>query len=178
MSGAIIVAAIFAQADFAWFDAERTRHYPPDRNNVPAHLTLFHHLPPSMLTDLCARLKTECKEPAPPARVTGVMGLGTGNAYRIESPELGDARWRLAEAFERVLIPQDRADWVAHVTVQNKVKPSAAKLTKDVMSAEFRPRAISIIGLAAYIYRSGPWEEIAGYAYGSGHKVKATNMGS
>ncbi len=114
----------------------------------------------------------------PSARVTGVMGLGTGNAYRIESPELDDARWRLADAFERVLIPQDRADWVAHVTVQNKVKSSAAKLTKDMMVAEFRPRAVSIIGLAAYTYRNGPWEEIAGYAYGSGHKIKAPNMGS
>jgi hypothetical protein len=178
LSGPIIVAAIFGRDDFLWFNAERTRHYPPERNHVPAHLTLFHHLPPSALGDLSARLKSECKERAPVASVSGIMGLGTGNAYRIDSPQLDDTRWRLAEAFEPLLIPQDRADWVAHVTFQNKVKPSVAKATKDMVTAEFRPRRIAIIGLAAYHYRDGPWEEIAGYAYGSGHKMKATAMGS
>ena len=161
-----------------WLNAQRTLHYPPERNRVPAHLTLFHHLPPSASDDLCARLKMECKEPAPPARISGIMGLGTGNAYRIESPQLDDMRWRLAEAFATLLMAQDRADWVAHVTVQNKVKPSVAKVTKDAMAAAFRPRAISVIGLAAYHYRDGPWEEIAGYAFGSGRKLTATAMGS
>ena len=120
----------------------------------------------------------ECKEPAPPARISGIMGLGTGNAYRIESLVLDDMRWRLAEAFAPLLMAQDRADWVPHVTVQNKVKPSVAKVTKDAIAATFRPRPLSIIGLAAYHYRDGPWEEIAGYAFGSGHKIKATAMGS
>ncbi len=164
--------------DFAWFDAERKRHYPLERNQLPAHLTLFHHLPPSAAYDLCVRLKSECKDPPPATRLTGVMGLGTGNAYRIESPELDDIRYRLADALAPLLSHQDRADWVAHITVQNKVKSSVAKATKDVMQAEFRPRAVAVIGLAAYTYLDGPWKEIAGYAFGSGHKIKATAMGS
>ena len=177
MSGPIIVAALFDRADFAWLNAQRTLHYPPERNRIPAHLTLFHHLPPSARDDLCARLKRECCEPSPPARISGLMGLGTGTAYRIESPSLDDARYRLAEAFDTLLTPQDQANWNAHVTIQNKVKPSLAKQTQHLIMADFRPRPLSIIGLAAYHYADGVWDEIKAYAFGSGHKMKATAMG-
>ncbi|HEU5286581.1 MAG TPA: 2'-5' RNA ligase family protein, partial [Sphingomicrobium sp.] len=39
-SGALIVTAELGAEDFAWLDALRRRHYPPERNRVPAHLTL------------------------------------------------------------------------------------------------------------------------------------------
>ena len=35
--------------DQAAFDRLRTAHFPPERNQLAAHLTLFHHLPPSAL---------------------------------------------------------------------------------------------------------------------------------
>jgi 2'-5' RNA ligase len=176
LTGPIIVAAIFARDDFAWLNSQRTLHYPEARNQIAAHLTLFHHLPPSAKDDICERIKSECKNPAPTARISGIMGLGTGNAFRIESYELEALRFRLAEAFERILIPQDRADWYPHVTIQNKVKTSAAKATKDLITAEFSPRSLTITGLGAFHYRGGPWSEIAGYAFGSGHKVKLPSM--
>ncbi|RZL99804.1 MAG: 2'-5' RNA ligase family protein, partial [Sphingomonas sp.] len=44
----IIVTAVFGAEDFAWADGLRRAHFPPDRNIVPAHLTLFHHLAPSL----------------------------------------------------------------------------------------------------------------------------------
>lgn len=47
MSGALIVTAEIGAADFAWLEGLRRKHYPPDRNHVPAHLTIFHALPPS-----------------------------------------------------------------------------------------------------------------------------------
>ena len=47
MAGALIVTAEIAQRDFSWLEHLRRSHYPAERNQVPAHLTMFHALPPS-----------------------------------------------------------------------------------------------------------------------------------
>ncbi len=57
MAGALIVTAEFAQPDFAWLEGLRRAHYPADRNQVPAHLTLFHALPPSALDEARRQLR-------------------------------------------------------------------------------------------------------------------------
>jgi uncharacterized protein DUF29 len=41
--------------------------FPPERNLIPAHLTLFHHLPGAELTQVLADLRTACARPAPNA---------------------------------------------------------------------------------------------------------------
>ena len=46
--GAIIVTATFGDGDNGWLQQLRRAHYPPERNRVPAHLTLFRQLPPSI----------------------------------------------------------------------------------------------------------------------------------
>ena len=46
MTAPLIVTALLGRADHAWLDGERQRHFPPERNQLPAHLTLFHQLPP------------------------------------------------------------------------------------------------------------------------------------
>ena len=52
----IIVTALFDKADHAWFDALRRAHFPPERNVLAAHLTMFHHLPPSTAAEVKQRL--------------------------------------------------------------------------------------------------------------------------
>ena len=44
---ALIVTAMLPPDIFAWAEGLRRAHFPPERNLVPAHLTLFHALPPS-----------------------------------------------------------------------------------------------------------------------------------
>ena len=57
-SGApIVVTALMGAEDFAWADSLRRAHFPPERNKVPAHISLFHHLPPSLLPELSDRMK-------------------------------------------------------------------------------------------------------------------------
>ena len=51
----IIVTALFGRQDTAFFDAMRREHFPPERNQLDSHLTLFHHLPPSGLDELLLR---------------------------------------------------------------------------------------------------------------------------
>ena len=162
----IIVSALFGDADFAWLDGLRRRHFPPERNVLAAHLTLFHHLPPSSADELKHRLAEETRGVrAPLARLAGLMSLGRGVAYRIDSVELAAIRARLAEAFVGLLTPQDAGGWRPHVTIQNKVQPSVAKLLMEGLSREFRPRSVEVAGLATWWYRGGPWEPLSRHMF-------------
>ncbi|MGA1808174.1 MULTISPECIES: 2'-5' RNA ligase family protein [Sphingobium] len=158
MADPIIVTALLGAADFAWADGLRRAHFPPERNQVPAHVTLFHHLPPSLLPELRTRMKQICAGPAPLARLGDVLLLGQGVAYRIDSPDLAALRDELADAFTGLLTPQDQAGFRPHLTVQNKVEPRVARALADRLRADFHPRPIAIAGLAAWHYRGGPWE--------------------
>lgn len=144
--------------DFAWAEGLRRTHFPPDRNLVPAHITLFHHLPPSLLPELARRMKTRCTGLAPAARLVDVMPLGRGVAYRVESDQLMAIRDELAEAFAGLLVPQDQARPRLHITILNKVDPQQARGLAGQLRAHFRPRPLHIAGLAAWHYRGGPWE--------------------
>ena len=163
----IIVTALFGAADQAWFDGLRRAHFPPDRNHLAAHLTMFHHLPPAIEAELRHRLAQETRRvPAPPARLAAVMSLGRGVAYRIDSPGLAAIRARLADAFAPLLTPQDAAGWRPHVTVQNKVAPAEAKALHARLAAELQPRSLAIAALASWRYRGGPWEPLSLHRFG------------
>ncbi len=162
----IIVSALFGAQDFAFFDTLRRRHFPPDRNVLPAHLTLFHHLAPELAPELKQRLAAETRGlPAPRARIAGLLDLGRGVAFRIESADLEEIRARLAEAFATMLTPQDRAGWRPHVTIQNKAAPAAAKALKAELESDFTPRPVTIAGLASWWYRGGPWEPLSRHMF-------------
>jgi hypothetical protein len=163
----IIVTALFGPEDQAWFDGLRREHFPPERNHLAAHLTMFHHLPPSVAGEVKRRLAEETRGvSAPEARLAGPFSLGRGVAYRIDSPELAAVRARLAEAFDGLLTPQDQAGWRAHVTVQNKVEPATAKALLTELSHGFSPRPLRVAGLASWWYRGGPWEPLSTHRFG------------
>ena len=144
----------------------RTAHFPPERNVLAAHLTLFHHLPPAVLPELKRRLSAATRGvPPPPARAAGLIDLGRGVAVRIESAGLEAVRAELAAAFASLLTPQDRAGRRPHVTVQNKVAPAEAKATLALLRAGFEPRPVRIAGLAAWYYRGGPWEAVSRHMF-------------
>jgi hypothetical protein len=163
----IIVVADLGAQDFAWLDRLRRTHFPPDRNVVPAHLTLFHHLPPSLLPELDSRLRAETRQIRRPAALIGdPQFLGGGVALRVRSEELIAIRARLSEAFDGLLTPQDAAGWRPHVTVQNKVESGVARrLHGDLLGRFEQLKPLDIAGLATFYYRGGPWEPIARYRF-------------
>jgi hypothetical protein len=163
----IIVAAIFGDADFARLDALRRAHFPPERNVLAAHCTLFHHLAPSLLPELDRRLKVATRAASGGEAMIGpLMSLGRGVALRLRCPALEALRADLAEAFAGVLTPQDAAGWRGHVTIQNKVDPAEAKRLMAALTPDWeRPRPIAITGVASFYYRGGPWEPIARYRF-------------
>jgi 2'-5' RNA ligase len=132
---------------------------------VPAHLTLFHHLPPGIERELGQRLSGYAATAAPQARIVGVTNLGRGTAFRVESEELADIRYDLAKAFQGLLIPQDQAPWRPHITIQNKVEPREAKRLQAELEAGFEPRPLSVKGLASWRYMGGPWHLIREHVF-------------
>ncbi|QDZ07727.1 2'-5' RNA ligase family protein [Sphingomonas panacisoli] len=159
----IIVTALFGREDQGWFDRQRRAHFPPERNFLQAHLTMFHHLPPSLAGEVREQLAVAAREGRPAARIAGLVSLGRGVAYRIDSAELAEVRASLADRWAPLLTPQDASAWRPHVTIQNKVEPAVAKASLAELQADFRPRTVEIAGYAAWWYRGGPWQPLSRY---------------
>ena len=158
----------------AWLEALRQRHFPPDRNRVPAHVTLFHALPGGAAAEIRATLADEAAA-LPPAAVT--VGpprlLGRGVALAIASPAIAALRARLAAAWQGWLTAQDRQPWRPHATVQNKVVPDEARALHRHLAAEAALRSARAEALLLWHYR-GPraggdsdWEAAARLPFGA-----------
>lgn len=166
MNAPIIITAEMGRADKAWATGLRRAHFPPERNHLDAHITLFHHLPPGHLAEIKTRLSAlAAAYPPPTAFLSEVMLLGNGVAYRVESPELLSMRDELADAFHGLLTPQDMARPRLHITVQNKVEPAVAKALYAELCDTFRPRPLRISGLSAHHYLGGPWRDIGLWSF-------------
>ena len=166
MTAPIIITADMGKADQAWANGLRRAHFPAERNFVDAHITLFHHLPPSHLPEIKSRLAALVQDyPAPVAHIRDIMLLGKAVAFRVESPELLSMREALADSFRGLLIPQDQATPKLHITIQNKVDPPVANALHAHLRETFRPRPLAISGLSAHYYRGGPWEHIGRWSF-------------
>ena len=141
----------------ARFDRLRQKYFPPERNLIAAHVTLFHTLPNAAWA--VERL-AEIAENQPPfsVAVTGVRSLGKGVAYRLASPALLHLHGDLARAFQSELTPQDTQRFQPHVVVQNKVTPAAARALLVTLEAQFAPWTVQARGLDLWHYLGGPWE--------------------
>lgn len=158
----LILTAKMEPRAFGRFQALRERHFPADRNQVPAHVTLFHHLPGVEEPAIVDRLKSIARGTrAPRVEVTGLRSLGRGVAYDLRSPALDGLRAELAHAWHTLLTPQDRAGFRPHVTVQNKVEAREAKLLFAMLSLEFQPWSFHADGLQLWRYLDGPWELVS-----------------
>ena len=166
MAGALIVTAEIGSRDFSWLDQLRRTHYPPDRNQLPAHLTMFHALPPSVEQEVRSALKRLASdEAAPGASIQGLMDLGGGVAFRIVSEGLDRIRDDLADMFHGLLSAQDAGRWRPHVTIQNKVPPKQARALLAELQRDFQPRPLQIRGLGLHRYLGGPWQTLATDAF-------------
>ncbi|SIR22522.1 2'-5' RNA ligase superfamily protein [Rhizobium sp. RU20A] len=158
----LIVIARIKDEDLAPFDRLRQAHFPPDRNFLRAHLTMFHRLPGEyepQISDLLNGVIGSTQ--AIMARVGGVRHLGAGVAFTIESPELESIRTTLKSQFLSWLGPQDMQPWRPHITVQNKVTRPKADALHLALQASLKPWQIEIVSLDLWAYLSGPWQHVA-----------------
>ncbi|KQM78047.1 hypothetical protein ASE74_15150 [Pedobacter sp. Leaf216] len=138
-----------------FFDEMRSRYFPPERNLLSAHLTLFHKLPDTKQTlqivEDVAQQPFECW-------VTALKSIGNGVAYFIESNELSQLHRNLGNQFHPHLSAQDRQTIRPHITIQNKVKPEVAKELLQLLQPNFEPFKITVHGLDLWHYLNGPWK--------------------
>ncbi len=154
-------------ADMArWATALRDAHFPPERNHLKAHVTLFHALPHFCGNEIRRALgQATSSQPRINAELIGLMSLGGGTALRLASPAMLALRARMAEQFFGLLTAQDRHPPRLHVTIQNKVSGAEAKALQESLAPQVIARPFQFSGLGLYIYRGGPWEEVKTYAF-------------
>lgn len=165
MAGALIVTAELGRDDFAWLEGLRRAHYPPERNRVPVHLTVFHALPPSSEREVRASLSRLAALGPPAARIEGLLDLGGGVAFCVVSDDLDRIREDLASEFHGLLSAQDVGGWRPHVTIQNKVAPKVARAVIESLGSTYDPRPLKISGLGLHRYLGGAWERLAAYSF-------------
>jgi hypothetical protein len=165
MAGALIVTAELGSSDLAWLDRLRRAHYPADRNLVPAHLTVFHALPPSAEAEVRSTLSRYSSEKPPRATIEGVLNLGSGVAFRVVSSDLDRIRRELSGHFHGLMGAQDAGGWRPHITIQNKVSANEVRALIADLEREFRPRSLAISGLGLHRYLDGPWERLVAYPF-------------
>jgi 2'-5' RNA ligase len=142
------------------FDALRRAHFPPARNHLAAHVTLFHALPGEHEEQVRADVAQVARSRPYDVDVVRVRSLGRGVAYDLRSPELAAQRDELARRWAPWLTPQDARPHGPHVTVQNKVAPAVARALLAQLQAGFAPHAVRATGLALWRYLGGPWEPL------------------
>lgn len=156
----------------AWADGLRRAHFPPERNKLSAHVTLFHSLAPSLreeLPRLLARLAGEFAPP--PAEITGLMDLGQGTAIAIHSPGLLAIRQMIAEPLWDMLTRQDQGGKKLHITIQNKVDRRAAIALQQQLAPTLPQRRFAFTGLGLHIYRETHWEPVGIWKFRSKHSA-------
>lgn len=163
MDKTYILTAELDDESFAWLDGLRREHFPPERNLLRAHLTLFHRMSPAQW----GRLGGFDVPSAPVAiLVDSPALLGSGVAMRIRSTGLERlrtaARLEMGGQFSR----QDNQPWRPHVTVQNKVSGDAARRLNLVLTNDFVQRAGVVTGLLVWEDLDGPWKLAERIAFG------------
>ena len=150
----------------SWATGLRNEHFPPERNYLEAHVTLFHAIPGQCEGEARTFLARLAGEIAPvPARLEGLMSLGGGTALKLSSPDMLQVRDHIADHFHGMLTAQDQHRPRLHVTIQNKVTSKEAKALQAQMAGTVTARDFAFPGLSLYRYMGGPWELVLGFTF-------------
>ncbi|HET7898855.1 MAG TPA: 2'-5' RNA ligase family protein [Flavisolibacter sp.] len=165
MQQPLIVTLTLDDQSFQFFDAKRRNHFPPARNFLKAHLTLFHHLllEPSKISE---DLALWSRQTAPiTLQVAEVKNMGKGVAYKIVCPALLALHQTMQAKWKPWLTPQDKQKLWPHVTVQNKVSPAQAQQTWMDLQAAFQPFTAKGLGFDLWAYEGGPWRILDSFPF-------------
>ncbi len=164
----LILTLKLDKASFEFFEHLRQEHFPPARNVIPAHLTLFHKLPGDQqqeISSLLARISSDHR--ALPLFFPALRFLGAGVAVEVVSRELLELRRALKSAWKDWLSPQDNQGYRPHITVQNKVSTPKARQLYDTLNESWQPLQGTGVGLLLWEYYGGPWTLAGEYSFGS-----------
>ena len=162
-----LVLTLMLDADsFRFFTDLRRQHFPPERNHLDAHLTLFHQLPGNEADRFVEGLEAVSPRYSPlTMNVSEVRLLGKGVGYRIESKVLQQLHRQLQKQWSSYLTAQDQQRIWPHITVQNKVSPEVARALHEQLSSEFEPFNVTGTGLHLWEYQGGPWQSVKEFSF-------------
>ncbi len=161
-----IVTAELPPDVLAWADVMRRQHYPPERNRLAAHVTLFHSFAPSLRDELRGVLAATAGEfAAPSATINGTLDFGNGTALAITSSGMDQIRALIAEHFHGALTAQDLHEPRLHITIQNKVIRRLAIALQQELAVSLGARDFAFRGLALQIYRTTHWETLGKWPF-------------
>lgn len=143
----------------------RQQHFPPERNFLAAHVTLFHSLPSNQEAAIRQTLQNCLPTSALPLRFPKLRSLSKGVAVEIDCPDLIRLHQQLAESWQTWLSAQDRQPYRPHVTVQNKVAAEEARHLYDRLSKDWKPLDGQGEGLLLWRYKGGPWEMAGEFSF-------------
>lgn len=153
----LLVTAELPPEVLAWADALRRAHYPPDRNRLRAHVTLFHGIPPSAGPEVRDTLSEFARRAPPEARVSGIMDLGTGTAFAVESPGMVSIHAELADLFHGIIQQKDDRELRLHITIQNKVSSRETQALQDQLKDLALPGRFHFSGFGLYFWDGALW---------------------
>ncbi len=155
----LIVTLKLDAASFAFFDDLRSRYFPPERNFLKAHVTLFHHLPGAEILAIETDLSDVCgASEAFEIKFPSLRFMGKGTAANIESDALLNLHSTLAGRWRQWLTAQDRQKFKPHITLQNKVAPVEARQLFEELQSTWKLKTGNAVGLQLWQYLNGPWE--------------------
>lgn len=152
---------------FGVLDELRRRHFPPERNFLSAHVTLFHKLPGEHEQAIRQNLQSLCMDTAAmKISFPTLRFLGKGVAVELGCPALLQLRRQLAIKWNQWLSAQDKQPYRPHVTIQNKVMPEQARRLYDQLNVDWHTLAARGEGLLLWRYLNGPWEWVQDFPLG------------
>lgn len=144
----LVVTARLPGTLFSVVEGLRRAHYPIERNHVPAHVTLFHALPPSAEPEVRRLLASVAQSTAaPPACTCGLTDLGSGTAIAIASPALSALHRDLSVTLHGLLGMQDAGTPRFHITIQNKVSRAEARALQATLKGRVLDTHFAFAGL-------------------------------
>ncbi len=161
----LLVTADLPPDIFKWANDLRRAHFPPERNKLKAHVTLFHALPPSVEGELRDLLGTLAKQPPPAARISGVMKLDGGTALAVDSPGMVELHATIQDRMRGVTILKDCRPLRLHITIQNKVSAQEARALQVRLEATLKPRDFRFRGFELFAFKEGIWRPIRTFPF-------------
>jgi hypothetical protein len=159
MLAPLILTLKLNDVSFEFFDQLRRKYFPPERNFLSAHLTLFHHLPGEELEKVRFDLTQICAaQTVFPLKFPAWRFLGKGVAVKVAANELLGLHTQLAKIWNAWLTAQDRQKLQPHITVQNKVTPDEAKNLYAELSRDWQPFDGLAEGLQLWHYLGARWK--------------------
>jgi 2'-5' RNA ligase len=166
LSPPLILTLELDRKTFGFFNQLRQQHFPPERNFLPAHITLFHALPGDRESSVRQTLQDLCAHtPILPLTFPKLRFLGRGVAVEVDCPELLQLHQQLAKHWNSWLSRQDQQRYRPHITIQNKTTTDEARSLYDQLAPEWKLLSGYGEGLSLWYYQGGPWEWVGKFDF-------------